>query len=58
MQNLYKQIIRIVYVALLGMKSKPEAPFIPRKSTLNNSSYENIRIIYKAQPINRKIDIQ
>ena len=56
MHNIYRQIKRIIYVAYIGITSKPEDQFVPRKSNLNNSSYETKRVIYKAQPINRKID--
>lgn len=57
MQNIYRQIRRIIYVAYIGMLSKPEKEFVPRKANLNNASYESKRVIYKARPINRINDV-
>lgn len=56
MQKLFRQIKRIIYVAYIGIQSKPEKTFIPRESNLNNKSYEPKKVIYRAHPINHEFD--
>lgn len=51
MANIYQQIKQIVRVTFIGIFSKPESRFVPRKPELNNKSYEDVPIVYKAKPI-------
>lgn len=54
MHNFYRQIKRIIQVALIGLLNKPETDFVPKKPNLSNDSYEQVPIVYRAKPIGQE----
>lgn len=51
MKKILWQLKRILQVSLMGMLSQQEIKHTVRKRELNNHSYEEVFVIYKARPL-------